>query len=812
MPDLLQGVHIAYQGGDDKELPFLLALPDIDGVGVTSKLQWQEWAQRFELHTLSLDPDFGGSFAELTSSVASWLDARLAGAPPTRPVYVLGEGFGGVLALALGWQCRAVVNRLILVNPATSFSSSPLGRAFAALERLPLPPQVLQGLDSLPPLPLPLPLPLPPPPSPLALALAPMLAQNPGALLRGLAGSLASGQPAEAAKALTEAVAQLDSLGAVLPPAALRRRLRLLAEGSKAVAPLVRSVPQRTLVLAGGSDAALGSAQVAGKLEERMPRAFKKVLPDAGHALLSEPGGALLPLLDAEGFYVTRRVFSSPLPPGADPASVNVFGSAGPVEVPNEQEVHRYSKAWNNRMREINSPVFTSTLPDGTRVLGLAGLPSRLHPHPATAGGGSSHSGPAADGAGNSGSGSGSGGEEGGPQAASAGAGAEAAGSGAGAQGSTGAGEGESQGAGGLPPDWGDGPLLFVGNHQLFAFDMTVMVEQVLLEKGILMRGLAHPWLFKESVPRGSTLMGAGGPGSPSSSTASASSNGHAAVGSRTHSSSSGSSSSSGGGASTKAAAGGGGDSGVSKLIETSTSIMSALGGIRVDGGRKDEEEGGGGSDDSTAFLGNMYQSFGAVKVTPTAMFRLLSNGEAVLLYPGGVREGFKRRNEKYELFWPERSEFVRMAARFGATIVPVSAIGLEDSLALVLDSDEMQRSPLFSAADRERAAATPTARVGVAAGAGIDETFVPPLIAPSWPPSRFYFHFGKPVRTSPDMAKDREACDKVYGEVKSAVQDGITYLLRKREQDPYADFLTRMVYEANPPFGPKRVAPTFEP
>ncbi len=29
--------------------------------------------------------------------------------------------------------------------------------------------------------------------------------------------------------------------------------------------------------------------------------------------------------------------------------------------------------------------------------------------------------------------------------------------------------------------------------------------------------------------------------------------------------------------------------------------------------------------------------------------------GEAVLLYPGGVREGFKRRNEKYELFWPAR-------------------------------------------------------------------------------------------------------------------------------------------------------------
>ena len=29
--------------------------------------------------------------------------------------------------------------------------------------------------------------------------------------------------------------------------------------------------------------------------------------------------------------------------------------------------------------------------------------------------------------------------------------------------------------------------------------------------------------------------------------------------------------------------------------------------------------------------------------------------GEAVLLYPGGVREAFKRRGEAYGLFWPER-------------------------------------------------------------------------------------------------------------------------------------------------------------
>lgn len=36
---------------------------------------------------------------------------------------------------------------------------------------------------------------------------------------------------------------------------------------------------------------------------------------------------------------------------------------------------------------------------------------------------------------------------------------------------------------------------------------------------------------------------------------------------------------------------------------------------------------------------------------------------------------------EEYELFWPNQPEFVRMAARFGATIVPFAAVGEDDLL-----------------------------------------------------------------------------------------------------------------------------------
>lgn len=39
-----------------------------------------------------------------------------------------------------------------------------------------------------------------------------------------------------------------------------------------------------------------------------------------------------------------------------------------------------------------------------------------------------------------------------------------------------------------------------------------------------------------------------------------------------------------------------------------------------------------------------------------------------------------------YKLFWPDQPEFVRMAARFGATIVPFGVVG-EDDLAEVRHS-----------------------------------------------------------------------------------------------------------------------------
>ena len=85
----------------------------------------------------------------------------------------------------------------------------------------------------------------------------------------------------------------------------------------------------------------------------------------------------------------------------------------------------------------------------------------------------------------------------------------------------------------------------------------------------------------------------------------------------------------------------------------------------------------------------------------------LLSEKQSILLYPGGAREALHRKvriwyrehnisletvktsivlegdsclqGEEYRLFWPEQSEFVRMASRFGATIIPFGLVGEDD-------------------------------------------------------------------------------------------------------------------------------------
>lgn len=57
---------------------------------------------------------------------------------------------------------------------------------------------------------------------------------------------------------------------------------------------------------------------------------------------------------------------------------------------------------------------------------------------------------------------------------------------------------------------------------------------------------------------------------------------------------------------------------------------------------------------------------------------------------------------------------------------------------------------------------------------------------------------------------KDRQNANEVYLQIKSEVEGIMSYLRKKREEDPYRGILQRTIYQAT--WGFKRQVPTFEP
>jgi 1-acyl-sn-glycerol-3-phosphate acyltransferase len=161
----------------------------------------------------------------------------------------------------------------------------------------------------------------------------------------------------------------------------------------------------------------------------------------------------------------------------------------------------------------------------------------------------------------------------------------------------------------------------------------------------------------------------------------------------------------------------------------------------------------------------------GAVDGTRDNCRELLAAGEAVLVYPGGGREVAKRKGEKYQLIWKQRSGFARLAIENGCPIVPFGAVGAEDSYDIVADADNPLLSPLRLAIERLGGRwdlAIPVVR-------GIGPTPIPR-------PERLYFAFGEPIETAPLRGNaDDAAVRDVRNRTRHAVEALITTLLEEQ-------------------------------
>jgi len=388
---------------DRVSLPLLIYLPGIDGTGLAAARQFPNLLQKFDMRVFVVPVYDRLSFTDLKSLVRDYLQHEVKFHPATRPVYILGESFGGLLAIAAALDSPELVDRLVLVNPATSFSQTIWPVIGPLLTQLPR--DVFE--------------------SALPIAMAPILG-NPVGLLASALDNIPQGESitnvaAKLSQAALDLLAQLPELAKILPPETLAHKLEQLALGSDEIEGRLGEVQQRCLILVGDADMLLPSGEEGKRLERQLPRAQLREFRGRSHAFLQEGGIHLSNILIEEGFYVKERRMSAPLKKRASGAAS--FGSAVPVELPTDAELERYAERTTALGKRLTSPVFLSTAADGSIAYGLGNVPNRQL--------------------------------------------------------------GKS--------------ILFVGNHQTLALDIGVLTEELIRQKGILPRGLAHPVIFSDS-------------------------------------------------------------------------------------------------------------------------------------------------------------------------------------------------------------------------------------------------------------------------------------------------------------------------
>ena len=119
------GLRILRSTASEGSLSVLLYLPGIELTGYTLSSQVQEVSEQFEVRYLSVPPadrtDFEGLIEIVQAEIAE-IQTEVEFQGMQRGLYLMGESFGGVLALQLARRQPATrpLSGLILVNPATT--------------------------------------------------------------------------------------------------------------------------------------------------------------------------------------------------------------------------------------------------------------------------------------------------------------------------------------------------------------------------------------------------------------------------------------------------------------------------------------------------------------------------------------------------------------------------------------------------------------------------------------------------------------------------------------------------------------------
>ncbi|GAX13821.1 hypothetical protein FisN_30Lh116 [Fistulifera solaris] len=264
-----------YENNSLSEKPLLLYLPGFDGTFLCPFLQFPELGTIFDVRCMTISTSDRSSFAQLTECVVRYIQQETM--TTQRPVYLMGESFGGLLAcnvalqIADGNQLLDLLKGLVLINPATSYDRSRLAREGPPVAQLPwwnYPAGLLQLLP---------------------------LFTDEHSFQQLLLILTAQALPSVIDNPMREAYMGrvAFSLPFVIPtvtPSTLDWRLHAwLKTGCHYIATRLKTLSNvhpnlRTLIVIGERDETLPSSEEAIRLKEILPNSRVRMVPDAGHA------------------------------------------------------------------------------------------------------------------------------------------------------------------------------------------------------------------------------------------------------------------------------------------------------------------------------------------------------------------------------------------------------------------------------------------------------------------------------------------------------------------------------------------------
>ncbi|KAA8497615.1 Acyltransferase-like protein [Porphyridium purpureum] len=606
--------------------PLLVFIPGIDGSGLSILPHVSKIEQDFDLRILNVPAEDRKGWRDLADSVHDLIEQARDEKADKKDVFLFGESMGAVLALFLAQRFPRAYERIVILNPATSFASmDPLLRLLWINAVPNLSERVYNAVP---------------------FALVPQIYD-----WSFMASQMTT--PKAAAEAALSAL-NIDILREFLPAKTLQHRLNLLDMNPISDGTLKRMKDCDVHLLVAPNDRLIPSLRDSKRLLELIPRSTRHVLKGGSHAALLDARidfSKLLreSLLDKERAHVREAAEQR----AERPLVRSLFSNSGKNDFrpPTPRQI-REQVARLKSIQAFFSPVF----------IGMERVPHSLFAE--------------------------------------------------------------------------NRPILLIANHTMYGLlDIPFIVKQLLENRGVLVRGLAHPAIFRGAAQARKEKESQNATGTAPSQT------------------------------------------------------------------QKEQEQ----NSNGVASIASTFEQFGALSASPRALYRMLKANEAVLLFPGGAREAYKRRGEKHTLHWPEDPEFVRMALKFNALVVPVACVGPDDSFQIVLDSSELLRVPVLGKYVETETRKQMIGAVRSWKGRDVSELealdFLPPVSLPK-APRRVYIEFGEPIDLQErfnalTQSDERARAATLYSEIRTTLAGQIQSLEKRREGDSYdTDTIGRLLYE----------------